>query len=110
MAYGQGHKGWFRNKVTLGISKIKAWKNHSGKKRKRLIVYTEYRPPEVLQLKEVKKPTPKDNEIVIKVHATLVAYADVMVRNRRKISPGKFNMSSYSGLRTECFLVSENQE
>jgi NADPH:quinone reductase-like Zn-dependent oxidoreductase len=33
------------------------------------IVYTRYDPPDVLQIKEVAKPTPKDDEVLIKVQS-----------------------------------------
>lgn len=45
------------------------------------IVYTRYGSPNVLKLKEVDKPTPKDNELLIKVHATEVTKADCELRS-----------------------------
>jgi len=40
------------------------------------IVCTEYGPPEVLQFEEVAKPTPKEDEVLVKVHAASVNYID----------------------------------
>jgi NADPH:quinone reductase-like Zn-dependent oxidoreductase len=40
------------------------------------IVHTEYGPPEVLRLEEVEKPVPKDDEVLIKVHAASINGSD----------------------------------
>ena len=44
------------------------------------VVCTKYGPPEVLRLKEVSKPSPKHDEVCVKIHATAVTASDIYVR------------------------------
>lgn len=45
------------------------------------ILHTAYGPPDELQLREIENPVPKDNEVLIKIHATTVTTSDCNIRN-----------------------------
>jgi NADPH:quinone reductase-like Zn-dependent oxidoreductase len=58
----------------------------------RAIVYAKFGTPTVLHVAEVPMPTPKNDEVLVRVHATTVAYGDLAARNFKNISRREFNM------------------
>jgi NADPH:quinone reductase-like Zn-dependent oxidoreductase len=62
------------------------------------IVWTEYGPPEVLQLKEVATPTPQDDEVLIRIYATTVTAGDCEQRSLKLPFWLALPMRAYVGL------------
>ena len=67
----------------------------------RAVVYDRYGPPEVLRLEEVERPTPKEDEVLVQVHATTVNRSDVHTREANMTSGPAVSLISrlVSGLR-----------
>jgi NADPH:quinone reductase-like Zn-dependent oxidoreductase len=62
------------------------------------IVWTKYGPPHVLQLRDVEKPTPNEDEVLIKIHAATVTAGDCEVRQLKLPTWIAFPMRVYLGL------------
>lgn len=68
------------------------------------VVYTRYGSPDVLQLKEVETPVPKDNEVLIRIHATTVNRTDIGILRAKP-----FFMRFFYGLRAPKNTILGNE-
>jgi len=74
------------------------------------IVWTNYGPPDVLQLKAVEKPTPKDKELLIRIYATTVTAGDCEIRKLKIPILFRLPMRMYVGLRKPKRMTILGQE
>jgi NADPH:quinone reductase-like Zn-dependent oxidoreductase len=74
------------------------------------IVWTKYGSPDVLQLQEIAKPTPKANEVLIKIRATTVTAGDCEARNLKMPILIRLPMRMYVGLRKPKRITMLGQE
>ena len=74
------------------------------------IVWTKYGPPDGLQLREVEKPTPKDNEVLIRIHAATVTAGDCEMRSLKIPILFWLPMRIYMGLRKPKRITILGQE
>lgn len=63
------------------------------------VVWTEYGPPDVLQLRELEKPTPKDHAVLIRIYAATVTAGDCEQRSLRLPIWYALPTRAYMGLR-----------
>lgn len=68
------------------------------------VVCTKYGPPEVLQLIEVPRPVPKDDEVLIKIHASAVTASDCIIRSFDLPGDHKFPMKQIMGIMMRIFI------
>ena len=74
------------------------------------IVWTDYGPPAVLQLGEVERPVPKENEVLVKIHAATVTMGDCELRSLQVPNWVRLPMRGYVGLRKPHRITILGQE
>ena len=67
------------------------------------IVCTKYGPPEVLQLQEIEKPVPKDNEVLVKVYASSLNAADLEIM--KGVFVNRIAAPCYLRLKSELLML-----
>jgi NADPH:quinone reductase-like Zn-dependent oxidoreductase len=90
--------GCFAVPVGVGFNNMKA------------IVWTKYGPPEVLQLREVAKPAPKETEVLIRIHATTVTAGDCEMRSLKFPVWLSLSMRIYAGIKNPQRVTILGQE